>query len=64
MTGGDISSFLLDVRKGEEDVVTFDLPTEPLKTCSGLESVVRYELSTYQHVGRSHSQYHSVKNTM
>ena len=35
MTGGDISSFLLDVRKGEESVVTFHLPTEPLKPALG-----------------------------
>ena len=39
---------MLDVSEREEGVVAIHLHIGPLKTCSGLEPVLRCEPSTYQ----------------
>ena len=42
---------LLVVNEREEDVVALCLPIGLLKTCSGLEPVLRCEPNTYQSIG-------------
>ena len=41
-----------EVNEREEGVVASHLPTGPLKTCSGLESILRCEPSTYQPISQ------------
>ena len=52
LSGHNTGGFFVISSKRKEGVVVLHLPIELLKTCSGLEPVLRCKPSTYQAVSR------------